>query len=257
MSQWLVDETGTQLLGIVAKLLMGGLGKRFKGGIGKWLVVAGLMLVLLVVLSTCISGGKGKESVLAYSGPVEIGIAKGEFLPGTDILYAGKGEEGALVLIGGQQALKKAGDSLNWKGDLASGVGMDLKLRIVFIGQEELHAAGSAEVTIEDPAPRPARSDEQAPIHYKLPVAYRVKKGAPIPGTPYLYAGKTEQGARLANLEGHPYRELGDSIGWKAQLREGVWLELNLRTVLMTDRALGVAGTADLWIAPQAIARLP
>jgi hypothetical protein len=238
-------------------MLLGGLGKRLLGGIGKWLVMAALALALLVVLSTCIPGSRGQESTLAYSGPVEMGIAKGEFLPGTDILYAGKGEEGALVLIGGQQALKKAGDSLNWKGDLAGGVGADLKLRIVYIGEEELHAAGSAEVTVKDPAPRPASPDELAPIHYKLPVAYRVKKGAPIPGTPYLYAGKTDQGARLANLEGYPFRELGDSIGWKAQLRDGVWLDLNLRTVLMTDRTLGVAGTADLWIAPRAMARLP
>jgi hypothetical protein len=238
------------LAGTLGKMLLGTLGKRLLGGIGKWLLLAGGIAALLL-LATCMPGKEARAAALAYSGPVELGIGRGEYLPGTDIQYSGKSEEGARVLISGQPALKKAGDSLNWEGDLVDGVAADLSLRVVLITEDKLHVAGSAEIAIADPTPQPAPPNELAPIHYKLPVAHRVKKGAAIPGTVFIYAGKTDQGARLANFEGHPYREIGDSIVWKAQLQDGVWLELLLRTVLITDTTLSVAGTADLWIEPQ------
>ena len=250
MSQELLTEAGTWLLGALGKMLLGGLGKRLFGGMGRWLVLAALALTLLVLLATCMPGSNGQDETLTYSSPVEIGIAQGEFLPGTDIQYTGKSDKGAHVSIGGQQALKKAGDSLNWQGDLVEGVAADLKLRVVFITEDKLHVAGTAEITIANPTPQSAPANELAPIHYKLPVAHRVKKGAAIPGTVFIYAGKTEQGAHLANMEGYPYREVGDSIVWNAQLRDGVWVELNLRTAVITDNTLGVAGTADLWISP-------
>ena len=251
MNQWLLTETTTWLAGTLGKMLLGTLGKRMLGGIGKWLLLALLAGTLLALLATCMPGKGAQDAALAYSGPVEIGINQGEYLPGTDIQYLGKIEEGAQLSIGGQQALKKAGDSLNWKGDLIDGVAADLSLRVVLITEDEIHVAGSAEVAIADPAPQPALPNELAPVHYKLPVAHRVKKGAAIPGTVFIYAGRTEQGAHLANIEGYPYREVGDSIVWKAKLQEGVWLELLLRTVLITDTTLNVAGTADLWIEPQ------
>lgn len=252
MSQWLLAETGSWLAGVLGKVLLGTLGKRMLGGMGKWLLLGAVTVLLLGLLATCMPGKSTRNAELAYSGPVEIGINQGEHLPGTDIQYVGKTEEGARMLIGGQQALKKAGDSLNWKGDLADRVAADLNLRVVLITEDKLHVAGSAGVAIEDPAPEPALPNELAPIHYKLPVAYRVKKGAGIPGTVFIYAGKSEEGALLANIEGYPYREVGDSIVWKAQLQDGVWLELLLRTVLITDTTLNVAGTVDLWIDPQA-----
>ena len=251
MSEWLLTETSSMLAGTLGKMLVGTLGKRMLGGIGKWLLLAAGIAALLL-LATCMPGREARAAALAYSGPVELGIGRGEYLPGTDIQYGGKSEEGARVLIGGQPALKKVGDSLNWKGDLVEGVAADLGLRIVLITEDKLHVAGSAEVAIANPVLQPAPPNELAPIHYKLPVAHRIKKGAAIPGTAYIYAGKTDQGALLANIEGYPYREIGDSIVWKAQLKDGVWLELLLRTVLITDTTLNVAGTADLWIEPQA-----
>jgi hypothetical protein len=124
-------------------------------------------------------------------------------------------------------------------------------LRVVLITEDKLHVAGTAKIEIADPVPQAAAVNESAPIHYKVPVTYRVKKGASIPGTIYIYVGETDLGARLANMEGYAYREVGDSIVWKAQLKDHIWLELNLRTVLITDNTLNVAGTADLWTAPE------
>lgn len=250
MAQWLLMETGKWLLGVAGETLLGGLGRRLLGGIGKWFLLAALALTLLVLLVTCRPGNGSETRSLAYTSPVEIGIPRGELLPGTDIRYVGKSDEGARVSIGGQPALKKAGDSLNWKGTLVDGVAADLNLRVVLITEDKLHVAGTADIVVADPSPQPGPPNELAPIHYKLPVAHRVKKGTAIPGTPFIYAGKTDRGAQLGNIEGYPYREIGDSIVWQAQLRDGVWLELNLRTALFTDRTLNVAGTADLWIAP-------
>ena len=62
--------------------------------------------------------------------------------------------------------------------------------------------------------------------------------------------GETEKGAHLGNVEGYPYREVGDSIVWRGQLRDRLWLELNLRTALISEKSLNVAGIAELWIAP-------
>lgn len=213
----------------------------------KWLLAAALLVLLLV---TCVSDREEEGAELTYTGPTELGIGVGEFLPGTDIQYLGKTEEGAQVLIGGQPALKKMGDSLNWQSDLLDGVTLDLNMRTALITEEKLHALGTARIAIQDPVSRPGPVNESAPVRYKLPVDYHIKKGQAIPGTPILYLGETAQGAHLGNIEGYAYRAVGDSIVWKGQLRDRVWLELNLRTILIGDKTLNVGGTAELWIAP-------
>lgn len=219
----------------------------------KWLIL-GLLFLLLVLAVTCVPGGGGDGGDLTYRGPLEMGIGKDEFLPGTEIRYLGKAEDGALVSIAGQQALKKTGDSLNWVYNPVEDVAVDLNLRVILVTEDKLHALGTAKIVVVDPTLQPAAVDESAPIRYKLPVDYRVKKGQAIPGTTITYLGKTDQGAHLGNIEGYAYRELGDSIVWKGQLRPGgdggVWLDLDLRTLVIGEDSLNVAGTAELWIAP-------
>jgi hypothetical protein len=81
-------------------------------------------------------------------------------------------------------------------------------------------------------------------------VGYHVKVGEAIPGTTITYLGKTEDGAQLNRTEGYDYRKLGDSIVWKGTLRPGLWLELDLRTALITEDQIDVLGTAGIWIQP-------
>ena len=214
---------------------------------GKRLIL-GLALVILV--ATCVPTIGNRVEGLTYKSPMEINIGPGEFLPGTDIQYLGKTEDGAQVSIGGQQALKKIGDSLSWEGDLLDGASLDLDLRLALIAEEKLHLLGTAQVVIPDPAPQPGQPNRSAPIHYKLVVDHHIKKGQAIPGTQVLYIGETADGARLANIDGYPYRKVGDSIVWEGQIRDRIWLELNLRAALVTEGTLNVAGTADLWVAP-------
>jgi len=213
----------------------------------RWLVV--IVSLILLSLSACSAGDWANR--LPYAGPVETSIGLGDWLPGSEIQYLGVAEDGARVSIGGKQATKKIGDSLDWREDVVRGVNVDQTYRVLLITPEELHLAGTVRVITSNAAPEPDSPNTDAPMHFKLPVGYHVDKGTAIPGTVITYQGKTDQGARLGNIEGYEYRKVGDSIVWEGRLRPGLWIELDLRTALITDDTLDVVGTADLWIEPQ------
>jgi hypothetical protein len=206
-----------------------------------------LMALLLLFLSGCESEWTNR---LPYAGPIEVSVNRGSFLPGTDIQYLGQTDKGAQVSIGGQGAVKKLGDSLDWRGDMLPGVSVDQTLRVAFVTEETLHNVGTVRVIVTNPRTEPGPVNKSAPVHYKLPVGYHVETGNTIPGTTLTYLGQTAEGAQLGNVEGYPYRKIGDSITWQGKLREGLWLELDLRTALITEGQLDVVGTADLWIVP-------
>jgi hypothetical protein len=212
----------------------------------RWIVL-GLAVLLL---AGCVPFSAGDGEGLQYSGPLEKGIDKGDVLPGTDIQYVGKTEDGAEVLVGEQRAIKKTGDSLNYEGELMAGVTVDLTLRVTLITEGEMRVVGTVQIAVADPAPQEGPVDTSAPVSYKVPVAYHVPRDSTIPGSTVTYLGKTDEGAELGNVEGYAYRQPGDSITWKGLLRDRVWIELDLRTVVFTDDALNVAGTAELWITP-------
>jgi hypothetical protein len=210
----------------------------------KWLVLG----LVLLFLAAC----EGNEWFyrLPYAGPVEKEIAKGEALPGAPIRYLGKTDDGARVSIDDKQATKKIGDSLDWRQDVLPGVDVDQTYRVALITEDTLHVAGTARIIVRDPRPQAEPANTEAPMHFKLPVGYHVDVGTIIPGTVITYVGKTDQGAELGNIEGYEFRKVGDSIVWEGKLREGFWVGLDLRTVLITDSTLDVVGTADLWIVP-------
>lgn len=208
------------------------------------------ILGLLLAAGLLACGAEDWRDQISYSGPVEISIQRGEFLPGTGIQYVEETETGALVLIDGSQAIKKVGDSLDWEGPMADQVSVEQNLRVVFFTEATLQTAGTAQVIIDSPTPAAEPANVEARVHFKLPIGYDVDKGQAIPGTPITYLGQTEDGAELGNVEGYPYRKIGDSIQWEGKLREGIWLRLNARTALVTEDRLGVVGTADLWIQP-------
>jgi len=209
------------------------------------------LLLLLVLLAVSACGTQDWRESLAYAGPVEIGIEQGTFLAGTDIRYLGETADGAQMVIGGQQTTKRIGDSLNWEGEMAPGVMVDLSLRIIFVTQDTLQTAGTVGVTVEGAQPVVEAADTSAPVHYVLPAVYRVEQGSAIPGTTVTYEGQEPEGARLGNIEGYDYRRVGDSILWEGRLLPGVWLDLVVRTAMITESQLDVVGTADLWIQPQ------
>jgi hypothetical protein len=77
-----------------------------------------------------------------------------------------------------------------------------------------------------------------------------VEKGDYIPGTLVKYVSKQEEGIELSGVEGYPYRKFGDSIIWEGKLREKVYLQLNVRVLLITESFINVTGTATLLLTP-------
>jgi hypothetical protein len=198
---------------------------------------------------SCLPWQVAQEGELVYAGPTEQGISPGDFMPGTDLQYVGLHKDGAAVMISGERAIKKKGDSLNWDGHPMEGTALNLKTRIVWFSEEKLHSAGTARLAVEDVEPTAEPFPDDPPIAYKLPTTYTVKRGDAIPGTTITYEGASDSGATLGGVEGYAYRKIADSIQWVGRLREGVFLDTTLRVVFFNDDTLQVAGlaTVGLW----------
>jgi hypothetical protein len=188
---------------------------------------------------------------MEYSTAFERGIPVGQALPGTDIKYIGKTEQGAQMTIGGQQALKRTLDSLNWRGQVAPGVTIDYNLRVI-VRFSIAQAGGTAKVVVSDAKPQavPVTALPQDVPTFKGVVTYNVPKGKVVPGTTITFDGKTPDGAQLGGLDGYPFRKTADSIAWTGQLAERVFLELDLRLVTFSEDAMQVTGTATLYLKP-------
>ena len=211
------------------------------------LVVLGLLLSFLPACQRRPPGGPWE---LLYIAPFETGIKKGSDLPGTGIRYVGLSDKGAEILIDDQTAFKQKGDSLGWKGNPVGNVDLNLSLRVLWVTEETVYVGGTAKTTVRDPKPETASIPEVTVKYSNAPVTYRVEKGDSIPGTLVKYVGKAEEGIELSGVEGYPHRKLGDSIVWKGKLREGVFLQLNVRVLFIAEDFIRVAGTATLSLTP-------
>lgn len=207
-------------------------------------------LLFLAVLLGCLRGPGAQPGTLTYEGPQTYTLKPGDWLPGTDIRYMRKTDSGAEFVIAGQRALKKAADSLNWSGSPAGGVKLDLRTRIIWIGDEEVRVLGTVKVVVSDVAPQPGEANTKAPLSYETPVAYGLKVGAKVPGTLVTYEGKGSDGARFSGVEGYPHRQIGDSLVWEGRLRANVALRVVLRVVQFSEESARLAGVAHLWISP-------
>ena len=203
-----------------------------------------------VLIGGCLLRPGNESSDLTYRLPTKLTIAAGHALPGTDIRYDHMNEKGAHVLYRGQQALKRKGDSLDWRGSPLPGVSVDLRLRVVWYTEEELHLVGTAKIVIDDVQPRAATISTSSPIKYGGPVVYGLAKGAALPGSGVTFEGATEEGLKLGGIDGYPYRKVGDSIFWEGSLRDGVYIRLDVRTLQFNDKSLRVGGLVTLWIGP-------
>ncbi|NLE75326.1 MAG: hypothetical protein GX605_01065 [Chloroflexi bacterium] len=208
----------------------------------------GLAAVAALLGAAASCQAPAREDVLVYSGPVEVGVAAGEIIPGTDLRYVRRTDQGAEVLIGGQKAIRRTGDSLEHEGRPAEGVRMKLALRVALFDEKTLHSVGAVELQVRRPAPQALPIATESPLWHAVPVSYWVNKGKAIPGTTITYVGRTDQGADLGGVEGYPYRKGADSILWEGKLRENVWLKLDLRTGVYDEERLQVVGLATVWV---------
>lgn len=212
----------------------------------------GWVVVLLVVLTALAFTGCAQQTGgLVYTGPTEVTVEAGGFVPGTPIQYVATTTQGAEVVIEGQRALRQVGDSLLWEGQVAPNVRLSVNLRILHISEERLLTAGVVTVEVKNAQPQPAPAATDRPVRYTLPVAYKVDKGDLIPGTTVRYVGPEEgKGARLEGVDGYPYRAIGDSVLWEGRLTPSVDAQYTLRVLFFNDQFLQVLGTATLYIAP-------
>ncbi|HUT21007.1 MAG TPA: hypothetical protein VM366_17785, partial [Anaerolineae bacterium] len=195
----------------------------------------------------CARRGNGDPSALHYTLPTRLIVQAGSHLPGTAIQYLGESEKGAHVLIEGQEAVKRVGDSLNWRGEPLSGAEISLALRVLSYNAESLQLIGTAEVDVSGAQPRAAPMVKTAPITHNGLVAYRVSKGHTVPGSTIVYEGSSEEGARLGGIAGYPFRKSGDSIVWEGLLLDGLYLSLELRLVQYDEQSMNVAGVVTFW----------
>jgi hypothetical protein len=206
-------------------------------------------IAVLIGLAGCLAGPE-RSSRLTYQLVTKLTVPVGQELAPTGIRYDRMEDRGAYVIIDGQQALKKKGDSLSWSGTPREGVSLALKQRVLWYTEDDLHLVGTAKVEVDDTVPTAGPIETTSPVKYSGPVAYGVRKGSTIPGSSLTYLGKTDDGAELGGLSEYPYRMAGDSIVWEGTLRPGVYSRLDLRVIQFDDRGLRVGGIVTLWIGP-------
>jgi hypothetical protein len=207
-----------------------------------------VLLGSILLLGGCVPGSSKTPDTLRYDLPTAITIDVGKSLPGTQIIYEGQGENGANILINGQRALKRKGDSLYWKGNLANGVLADLRLRVAWYTDDALYVAGTARIDIEQARPTAGSISTSSPVKFGGAAAYRVRQGSTIPGSTVTYEEKMSEEARLGGIADYPYRKVGDSIFWEGTLREGVYIRLDLRLLQYDTRYMRAGGLVTLWI---------
>jgi len=205
-------------------------------------------VLAMVLMVGCLRKPGQQAATLTYQLPTKLTVPAGSALPGTDIRYERMVKDGARVTIKGQSALKRKGDSLDWSGSPIDGVTVDLKLRVAWHTEEELHLVGTVKVVIKEPRPRTEPIVTSSAIKYVGPVAYGIGKQAAIPGSPVTYEGETPEGAKLGGMEGYPYRKTGDSILWEGAVRDDVYARLDVRVLQFDEKGLRVGGLVTLWI---------
>jgi hypothetical protein len=215
---------------------------------GRLWVAIGLLAAALL-LGGCLSHVDAGPNRLTFSLPTTLSIDRGSTLMGTGILYDSPGNGGVYMIVDGQRALKRKGDSLSWSGSFIPETFTELDLRLVWNTEEKVDVVGTAQVVINSASPQVSNIVTSSPISFSGPVAYGIAKDSYIPGTTLTYLGEGESGAELGGLYNeYPYRQIGDSILWEGQLRAGVFLRMELRTVQFDRRGLRVAGVATLWL---------
>lgn len=182
-------------------------------------------------------------------------LAAGESIPATQMTYLGREGPAYKVTIDGQEALKRVGDSFQWRGIIAPGVASRYNLRIspTLIGEEML-AIGSVELHVFNPVPFEKADPGSAysdGLHFgSVKIDNRVSLGGQVPGTPFVYEGMTADGAQFSGVDGYPYRVLGDSLFWGGSLRDNVDVSYEMRVASINEEQVRLIGLAQIWIGP-------
>jgi hypothetical protein len=186
---------------------------------------------------------------IVYNGPTERSLEPGERIPGTDITFVEVRDGQAIFSIGGMQAPRRNGDSLDYDGSWpgVDGSSYHARLRLYRTGTDSVRVAGVHQLML--PAIAPALGAKGSGSELTFPFIDGVETGGDtIAGTTYGYLGRYERGAQLAGVPDnlYPYRSVGDSIEWEGSLRPGVGVDYDLRVIVYGVEGLRVGGTVTV-----------
>lgn len=238
---------------------------------GLWRLLGLVCLLALPALACTVPGMEPDEPAQTPTPPGDMlyfdipayayNLAPGEFVPGTKLQYKDRQGDAYEVLINGQPALKRTGDSFYWSGVVAPGLFANFNLRLTSSMFGSMPVAGNVDLIVLNPNPVEQIGGPTAENALKLsPIVadYKVPVGSTIPGTTMVYegieargqGGQTTSFARLGGTSSYPYLALGDSLGWTGKLLDNVFIQYNLRVTSLNEDMLRLTGTADMWIVP-------
>lgn len=188
---------------------------------------------------------------IVFNGPTERRLNIGDRLPGTDIVLTNVSADGAEFQIAGMHSVRAMGDSLDFDGawPSANGVDYNLRMRIYYIGDTYVRAAGVHRFVVHNVQPQPADVTLGGNTT-KFPFTVGVDKGGTIAGTTLGYAGMEDRGGQITGLpEGeYLFRKIGDSIQWQGYVRPDIPAEFNLRMLYYDANGARVGGVVTLAI---------
>lgn len=196
-------------------------------------------------------GMQTPAGAIVFNGPTERRLNIGEQLPGTDIVLTNVTAAGPEFQIAGMRSVRAMGDSLDFDGawPSANGVDYNLRMRIYYIGDTYVRAAGVHRFVVYNV--QPTRADVTLSGNtMKFPFTVSVNNGGAIAGTTLGYAGMEDRGGQVTGLpEGeYPFRKIGDSIQWKGYVRADIPAEFNIRMLYYDANGARVGGVVTLVI---------
>jgi len=232
----------------------------------KNLQTIGFLFVTLLTMVGCGLSGNGFETTPTVT-PMgnfltftiippayTITMNPGDRVSGAPMEYIGQEGDTYRVRIGGQEALKRAGDSFAWSGVIAPGVHGDYNLRLTSALLGPLPVTGGVKFTILDWQPVATAVMPQLPdaLYFSnILLEHNLSAGETTPASILKYEGVVSDGsrqlARFSGLTGLTDYAQGDSVTWTGQLRSNVYVRYILRVITFDENHVLLGGTAELW----------
>lgn len=188
---------------------------------------------------------------IVFNGPTERRLNIGDRLPGTDITLTNVTADGAEFQIAGMRSVRAMGDSLDFDGvwPTATGIDYNLRMRIYYIGDSYVRAAGVHRFVVYNAQPQ-KENVTLGSNTMKFPFTVGVNKGGTIAGTTLGYVGMEDRGGQISGLpEGdYPFYKIGDSVQWKGYVRPDIPAEFNIRMLYYDANGARVGGVVTVAI---------
>lgn len=188
---------------------------------------------------------------IVFNGPTERRLNIGDRLPGTDIMLTNVTANGAEFQIAGMRSVRAMGDSLDFDGawPTANGVDYNLRMRIYYVGDTYVRAAGVHRFVVHNVQPQQANVTLSGNT-MKFPFTVGVDKGGTIAGTTLGYVGMEDRGGQISGLPGgdYPFYKIGDSLEWQGYVRADMPATFNIRMLYYDANGARVGGVVTVAI---------